>query len=263
MSSESSALALAGVVFSFLSLGVSGTTAYYTWLRRGRLAMTRPTLVSLGYEPGNRPTAKICLRTLLYSTAPQGKMIERMFVKLVRAGGEQVFASWGHGWTTELSPGSGLFVSQTGVSANHHFALSVRKPAYDFAAGDYALKVFAQEAGQSAPALLTELKLTVDPLQAKALAQRESQTIGRRHTDQRRAAHLHIGNGARGGQFNNRGGRFGGGGFEGRIDREQATPTDAKFLGEHGETLAMMQDESVRAGEHGRPDRKRGQHPRA
>lgn len=174
MSSESTALALAGVVFSFLSLGVSGTTAYYAWLRRGRLAMTKPTLISLGYEPGNRPTAKIFLRTLLYCSAPQGRMIERMFVKLVRAGSEQVFGHWGHGWTTELSPGSGLFVSQIGVSANHHFALSVHKPAYDFAAGDYSLKVFAQQPGQTSPEMLSELKLTVDAQQAKALAQRES-----------------------------------------------------------------------------------------
>ena len=174
MSSDSSALALAGVVFSFLSLGVSGTTIYYTWLRRGRLAMTKPTLVSLGFEPGNRPTAKILLRTLLYSTAPQGKMIERLFVKLVCGGREHIFGVWGHGWTTELSPGSGLFVGQTGVSANHHFSLSAHKPACDFAAGDYTIQVFAQEPGQSAPALLSELKIAVDAAHAKALAQRES-----------------------------------------------------------------------------------------
>ena len=173
MSSDSAALALAGVVFSFLSLGVSGTTAYYTWLRRGRLAMTRPTLVSLGYEPGNRPTAKILLRTLLYSTSPQGKMVERMFAKLVCGGSEQVFGHWGHGWTTELSPGSGMFVPQTGVSANHHFTLAAHKPHYDFAAGDYTIQVLAQEAGQTTPTLLWELKLTVDAQQAGALAQRE------------------------------------------------------------------------------------------
>jgi hypothetical protein len=173
MSSEST-LALAGVVFSFLSLGVSGTTMYYAWLRRGRLAMTRPTVVSLGYEPGNRPTAKLLLRALLYSTAPQGKMIERMFVKVVRDGKEQVFGVWGHGWATELSPGSGLFVSQAGTSANHHFSVSVNKPAYDFAAGDYTIQVFAQQPGETAPGLLSEIRLTVDAAMAKALGQRTS-----------------------------------------------------------------------------------------
>ncbi len=172
MSSDSSVLALVGVVFSFLSLGVSGTTMYYTWLRRGRLGVTKPTIVSLGYEAGNRPTAKIVLRTLLYSTAPQGKMVERMFVKLVRDGKEQVFGVWGHGWTTELSPGSGLFVGQAGVSANHHFALSASKPLYDFAAGDYTIQVFAQQPGEASARLLTELKLTVDAAMAKALGQR-------------------------------------------------------------------------------------------
>lgn len=125
MSIESSALALVGVGVSLLSLGVSGTTMYFTWLRRGRLAMTKPNVVFFGYEAaGNRPTAKIFLRTLLYSSSTQGKMVERMFVKLLRQGKdqdrEQVFGFWGHGWTTELSPGSGLYVGQTGVSSNHH-----------------------------------------------------------------------------------------------------------------------------------------------
>ncbi len=173
MSLESSALALVGVGFSLLSLGVSGTTMYFAWLRRGRLAMTKPTLAFLGYESGNRPTAKVFLRTLLYSTVPQGKMVERMFAKLVRDGKEQVFGLWGHGWSTELSPGSGLFVSQTGVSANHHFALSVHQPAYEFAAGDYTLQVFAQQPGQSSPEMLSELKLAVDARLAAALAQRK------------------------------------------------------------------------------------------
>lgn len=178
MSIESSALALVGVGVSLLSLGVSGTTMYYTWLRRGRLAMTRPNVVFFGYEAaGNRPTAKIFLRTLLYSSSTQGKMVERMFVKLLRQGKdqdkEQVFGFWGHGWTTELSPGSGLYVGQTGVSSNHHFTLSMNQPAYDFTAGDYTLQIFAQQPGETAPAMLSEIKLTVDDERAKALAQRK------------------------------------------------------------------------------------------
>ena len=174
MSIESSALALVGVGVSLLSLGVSGTTMYFTWLRRGRLAMTRPNVVFFGYEAaGNRPTAKIFLRTLLYSSSTQGKMVERMFVKLLREGKEQVFGFWGHGWTTELSPGSGLYVGQTGVSSNHHFTLSMNQPAYDFTAGEYTLQVFAQQPGEAAPAMLSEVKLTVDAERAKALAQRK------------------------------------------------------------------------------------------
>jgi hypothetical protein len=174
MSPDSSALALVGVVFSFLSLGVSGTTMYYTWLRRGRLAMTRPTIVSLGYEAGNRATAKLALRTLLYSTAPQGKMIERLFAKLICDGKEQLFGLWGHGWTTELSPGSGLFVGQAGVSGNHTFALSVHQPAYEFEAGDYTLQVFAQQPGEANASRLGELHFTVDDGLAKSLAQRHA-----------------------------------------------------------------------------------------
>lgn len=174
MSIESSALALVGVGVSLLSLGVSGTTMYFTWLRRGRLAMTKPNIVFFGYEAaGNRPTAKIFLRTLLYSSSTQGKMVERMFAKLIHGGKAQVFGFWGHGWTTELSPGSGLYVGQTGVSSNHHFTLSMHQPAYDFEAGEYTLQIFAQQPGETAPAMLSEIKLTVDDERAKQLAQRK------------------------------------------------------------------------------------------
>ena len=174
MSSNSFALALVGVVFSFLSLGVSGTTMYVAWLRRGRLGMTAPTLVQLGFEPGNRATARIVLRTLLYSTAPNGKMVERLFVKLARDGREQTFGVWGHGWTTDLAPGSGLFVPQAGVSANHHFALSLSQPAYEFAAGEHTLQVFARLAGDSKSVPLSEFKLTLEPRHTAALAQRQT-----------------------------------------------------------------------------------------
>ena len=42
-------LTLLGVGISLLSLGIAATTMYFTWLRRGRLTMTKPTLVFFGH----------------------------------------------------------------------------------------------------------------------------------------------------------------------------------------------------------------------
>src|SRR5437879_2038291 len=144
-------LAVCGVAIALLSLGVSTATMYFAWLRGGRLAMTKPAVVFFGYDTVPKLTPKIFLRTLLYSTAPRGKMIESMHVKLRRADSELVFGFWGYGETTKLSPGSGLYVGQSGVSLNHHFVMSVHKSRYDFFAGDYTIQVFARQAGDRAP----------------------------------------------------------------------------------------------------------------
>ena len=159
---DTTLLAIFSAAIALLSLGVSTATMYFAWLRRGRLAMTKPVVVFFGYDTVPRLTPKIFLRTLLYSTAPRGKMIESMHVKLNRGGTEQVFGFWGYGETTKLSPGSGLYVGQTGVSLNHHFVMSVHKSGYDFFAGDYTIQVFARQAGQPAPALLSEIKITIN-----------------------------------------------------------------------------------------------------
>lgn len=154
---------------ALMSLAVSTTTMYFTWLRRGRLAMTKPTLVFFGFDVVPRPTAKIFLRTLLYSTSVKGKVVEGMYAKLLRGNVVETFSFWGHGETEKLSPGSGLFVSQSGVVANHHFVLSVHQPAFNFAAGDYRVELFARLAGKARPTKLTQIALAVDAQQAEAL----------------------------------------------------------------------------------------------
>lgn len=166
---ETMILALFGVAISLLSLAVSAITMWFAWLRRGRLAMTKPTLVFFGHD-GKIP--KVFLRTLLYSTAQRGKMIERMYVKLIQADREQLFTTWGYAPTTEISPGSGLYVGQTGVSANHHFVLSEYYSGYEFVEGNYTIQVFAQQIGRSGPELLSETRLTLDRHLAWSLGQK-------------------------------------------------------------------------------------------
>ena len=169
---DTTILALLGVAIALLSLTVSTTTMYFAWLRRGRLAMTKPTLVFFGHDSVPKMTPKIFLRTLLYSTSPQGKMIDSMYAKLIRDESVQVFGFWGYGPQRELTAGGGLFVGQTGVSANHHFVLSVHHSGYEFVAGNYSIQVFARQAGQTEALLLSEIKITLTLAQAETLANR-------------------------------------------------------------------------------------------
>jgi hypothetical protein len=158
------------LVISVLSCFVSGLTFWLNWFKRGRLAMTKPNVIFFGYDAEPRITPKVFLRTLLYSTSARGHVIEAMYVRLTRAGSEQIFSFWGYGETNKLSPGSGLFVGQPGVCCNHHFVLSVQHEGYQFVAGDYLLEVFARLVGKRAPIKLYEISLTVSQGEAGALA---------------------------------------------------------------------------------------------
>lgn len=161
---------IVSLIMSVLSLSISSITAWLTLFRRGRLAMTKPSLAFFGFDAIPKPTAKIFLRTLLYSTAVRGQVIEGMFAKLQHEGIEQVFSFWGYGETNQLVPGSGLYVGQTGVAANHHFVLSVHQSAYEFASGDYHIEVFVRLVGGKTPVRLIKFSLSLSREHADILA---------------------------------------------------------------------------------------------
>ncbi len=93
-----------------------------------------------------------------------------MYVKLRRGGSEQTFSFWAYGETSDLKPGSGLFVAQTGVAFNHHFVLPTPHPGYQFGEGLCSIVVFARVAGNPAPIKLSEFALTLSRADAVALA---------------------------------------------------------------------------------------------
>lgn len=155
---NSTIISLLSLFISAIALVVSGASLWFTWLRRGRLLMTKPTIIFLGYDD---ETPKLILRTLLYSTSARGQIIENMYVKLSREGSEQVFSFWGYGATRDLAKGSGLYVGKEGIACNHHFVLSKRYGDYEFAAGPYLIAVFAVVAGQTTPIKLAEVALDV------------------------------------------------------------------------------------------------------
>src|SRR5262249_36343401 len=125
-----------------------------------------------GFDTVPKTTAKIFLRTLLYSTAIRGQVIEAMFVRLLHDGGVQIFGFWGYSETTQLSPGSGLYVAQTGLAVNHHFVLSVHKAAYEFTTGNYSIEMMARLVGKKRPRKLSEFSVSVTQEHAAVLSRR-------------------------------------------------------------------------------------------
>lgn len=160
-------VAALGVILSLLSLAVSATTLWLTVLRRGRLAMTTPSIIFFGFDDVPQPMPKVFLRMLLYSTAVKGQVVESMYVKLRHEGGlQRTFGFWGYDDGTKLVPGSGLHVSKAGVAAHHHFVRSVHEMPIIFDPGIYKIDVFARLAGRRKPVRLSTV--TVDLSHANA-----------------------------------------------------------------------------------------------
>jgi len=164
---------LISIPISIASLAVSVGTFWKAFVDHGRLQMTKPTIVFFGYDLAPHATPKVFLRTLLYSTAIRGHVVEGMFAKVRHAGSEQVFSFWGYGESEKLTAGSGLHVSKTGFAANHHFVLSVHEAEYRFEPGDYDIDVFANVVGRKAAVRLSSIRLTLNPDLAAALARHE------------------------------------------------------------------------------------------
>ena len=166
-----STISLLALVVAFLALAVSALTAWVTLLRKGKILMTRPTVIYFGPDGGSKAKApKVYLRTLLYSTGKRGRIIENMFVRLHRGETRQNFNVWVYGDKT-LHRGSGLFVPETGLTSNHHFLLPPDGTSFQFATGQYVLEVFVTEVGARVPRLLYTVNLEIEPEVFKALSE--------------------------------------------------------------------------------------------
>jgi hypothetical protein len=160
------------VVISLLALFISATTLWFTLLRQGKLVMTKPTVIFFGHDTvlSNLRKPKIFLRTLLYSTAAQGKVIEGMYIKLIHGKNEQAFSFWAYGEREKLVPGSGLYIGQTGVAANHHFVLAMNNLSCDFVEGNYTIQVFARVVGKTTPIMLSQIPISLTQEHVLALS---------------------------------------------------------------------------------------------
>ena len=135
--------------------------------------MTQPTVIYLGPDkPRSRrdtPLLQVFLRTLLFSTAKRGRIVESMHVALSRNETHQNFNIWVYG-NDKLVWGSGLFVGETGVEANHHF-LAPDDSSFRFTAGEYKLDVFALLLGDQRQRRLFSQTLEISQELAGELAQ--------------------------------------------------------------------------------------------
>jgi hypothetical protein len=158
------------IAISVLALIVSGTTLWLSHLHRGKLMVTKPTVIFFGPDGGDTGISKLFLRTLLYSTSKRGIVLENLYVRLRRGETQQNFNIWVYG-DKELVRGSGLFIGQEGVATNHHFLTPNDVGNFDFAAGEYRLDVFGKTVGASKVHLLSSIELKIDSSEAKKLKQ--------------------------------------------------------------------------------------------
>lgn len=135
--------------------------------------MTQPTSVFLGPDGPlfDRDKNKVYLRTLLYSTAKRGHVLESLYLSLQRNETKQNFNIWVYGEKGDLKRGSGLFVPQEGVTFDHHFLLPEDGAAFSFLSGNYKLSVFARVVGRRTSNQLMSIQLSLSEAQAKSLSE--------------------------------------------------------------------------------------------
>jgi hypothetical protein len=127
------------LVISVLALATSGVTMWLTLLRRGSIKMTRPSQIHFALLPA----PQILIRTLLFSTAKRGRVIESMHVTVQNDETRQNFNIWVSG-EEKLSRASGLYVGESGVVVSHYFMVPHDQKHTGFSAGTYRLEVFAK-----------------------------------------------------------------------------------------------------------------------
>jgi hypothetical protein len=153
------------ITVSVIALAVSVTTAWLTLFRRGTVRMTQPTVIYFGPDkarPGESPPPKVYLRALLFATSKRGRIIESMHVSLARSETNQNFNIWVHGDTDGgLVRGSGVFVGETGLAADHHFLTPEDGKHFRFSAGRYRMNVFARLLGDEKSVVLFSHELEV------------------------------------------------------------------------------------------------------
>jgi len=166
------------LIISAFALATSVVTAWLTLLRRGTVKMTQPTVIFFGPDgpksTRTRSLPKVFLRTLLFSTSKRGRIIENMYVTLTCENIIRDFDVWAYGKRNELVRGSGLFVGETGVEANHHFLISKGPEPFQFVAGRYQLDVHAQLLGDRHHKLLFSQSLEVSPENSDAIGDNDA-----------------------------------------------------------------------------------------
>jgi hypothetical protein len=140
-----------------------------TFFRKGTILMTRPSVIYFGPDANNK--SKVFLRTLLISTAKRGRIIESTYLTLeTPTGALQTFNIWVYGGRN-LARGSGLFVGDTGVEANHHFLIA--NNSFEFESGGYTVAVYVHLLGDRHKKLLFSQQLSLSSEEVAMLKQHD------------------------------------------------------------------------------------------
>ena len=154
-----------------LAFSVSAFTLWLTHFRRGRVIMTRPTVIFFGPDgsrnEGLNENQKIFLRALLISDSKRGRIIQTLYATLSHKEARQNFHVWVYG-DDRLVRGSGLHINDTGLATNHHFLMS-DKNGFQFREGVYILEVYAEILGDRAPTRLLSQSVRVSSEEASNL----------------------------------------------------------------------------------------------
>ena len=153
------------LIISISSFIFSGLIFWYTSIKKGKLKMTKPTLICLlGENNGDEP--KIFIRTLLYATSERGQYIENMFIRFKSSKTVQNFNVWAYG-EDKIIRGSGIFIDKNGFANYHHFLLP-KNEKFTFSSGEFTLEVFAETVNKKSKKLF-EQKLSLTEIQTNEL----------------------------------------------------------------------------------------------
>lgn len=154
------------IVLSILAIVISIVTFWLTYVHKGQLGMSHPSLIFFGPE-GNGP--KIFFRALLYSTSRKGQLVEYMYVKISRKEVSQIFDIWVYGEPQQLRIGSGLFVGESGATYDHHFICTNFDQNFLFFSGTYSLEVYVKLVNTKRARKLFQTSLEVSKSEAHEL----------------------------------------------------------------------------------------------
>ncbi|MFY9699402.1 MAG: hypothetical protein WAK34_13970 [Rhodoplanes sp.] len=116
-------------------------TLWLTHFRRGKLLLSQPTIFFFGWDVGERTTAKIMFRSVLFCTSKRGLVLENLYLKVRNRSDNFTFSFWGYDDGKGMVRGSGVFVSETGIAAYHHFNPGLDDEDFEFISGEYHVEV--------------------------------------------------------------------------------------------------------------------------
>ncbi|MBI5377245.1 MAG: hypothetical protein HZA82_01290 [Thaumarchaeota archaeon] len=151
------------------SFFISMVTLYLTYLRRGNLRLTRPTVLFF-VRDGHDGKFKVVVTALLYSTAKRGHVVESMFIKITRDDSVATFGEWIY-WDGGKVHLGGVKIGEEGRTLFDHFLLSGRTDSFSFALGKHSVEIYAVKVGAKRPLKLfqTDFILDVEAVEASRL----------------------------------------------------------------------------------------------